>query len=86
MDIEKIRYLPRVQEILAELERIKDARAELMDGQSVSISGSHSRTMVKLEELRVLEADYKRELLTIAQVHGVTDTGTGSRRVGVKYE
>ena len=80
MDIDKIKYLPRVQEILADLEKIKDARAEILEAQSVSISGSHSVTKVRLEELRVAEAELKRELVIIAQNHGVVLNALGGKK------
>ena len=82
----KFSELPRVQEIREELQRIRDARADLLDmGQSSSLQGSHAVTRVRLEELRCLENEYKRELVRIARNYGlVSDAGSG--RKGVKYD
>lgn len=80
MTIEEFRYLPRVQEIMAEIDKIKDARADLLEAQSLSISGSHSVTRVKLEELRVLEATLSRELIILAQNNGITSEAIVGRK------
>lgn len=80
MEIDKIKDLPRVQEILAEIDKIKDARKDILEAQSVSISGSHSVTKVRLEELRIMESELTRELIIIAQNHGVVENAVVGKR------
>ena len=83
----KFSELPRVQEIREELQRIRDARAELLEmGQSTSLQGSHAVTRVRLEELDHLERVYQRQLLNIAESHGLIPKGAGTGRKKVKYE
>jgi hypothetical protein len=83
----KFSELPRVQEIREELQRIRDARADLLEmGQSTSLQGSHSVTRVRLEELNALERVYQRQLLNIAESHGLIPKGAGTGRKKVKYD
>ena len=68
----KLSDIPRAVEIMEEIQRIRDARADLLEmGQSSSLQGSHAVTRVRLEELRFLEGEYKRELIQIAHRHGI---------------
>ena len=62
----RLRDIPRAVEIMEEIQRIREARAELLEmGQSSSLQGSHAVTRVQLEELRCLENEYRRQLLAI---------------------
>ena len=81
----KFSELPRVQEIREELQRIRDARSDLLEmGQSASLQGSHSVTRVRLEELNGLERIYQRQLLNIAESYGLIPQGAGTGRKKVK--
>ena len=83
----KFSELPRVQEIKEELQRIRDARAELLEmGQSTSLQGSHAVTRVRLEELAHLEKVYQRQLLNLAESYGIVPKGAGTGRKKVMYE
>ena len=80
----KLSDIPRAVEIMEEIKRIRDARADILEmGQSTSLQGSHAVTRVRLEELRCLEGEYMRELIRIASKHGIL-LNTG-RRKEVRY-
>ena len=82
----RLRDIPRAVEIMEEIQRIREARAELLEmGQSSSLQGSHAVTRVRLEELRCLENEYRRQLIGVANAHGIT-LRTGIGRKGVRYE
>ena len=81
----KLSDIPRAVEIMEEIQRTRDARADLLEmGQSSSLQGSYAVTRVRLEELRCLEGEYKRELIRIAHANGII-LNTGRRRE-VRYE